>query len=250
MIDDIYKVIEIIANKNNYGIITPARFNRLCKDAQLKILSETPNDLRRSVNRYNTQRSASKGTQQGINQVKYILDIFINKTILRREVSASAPSGFSDYFVLPDDIHYIDSIWFKNNVEIEEVDKRLSGYVKGSRMVSPTEEYPMYENVAHKIYVYPTSIGLDSTSGTLTNDVHMMYQRLPKDPHWTYITVDGQAVFNASDSSYQDFELPESVFDRIVIEIAELIGIHLREQEIEQYAQKGQNNKLQRDTFS
>lgn len=250
MIDDVYKVVQIIANKNNYGIITPDRFNKLCKDAQLKIMAELPNDLRRAKNRFNTQRSASKGTQDTISQLRYILDIFIDKTIIRREAQPSAPSGFSDYFILPDDIFYINSLWFKDNVEIEEVDKRMSGYVKGSLMVSPTEQYPLYENVGHKIYIYPTSIGLDSTGGTLTDDVKILYQRLPLDPKWTYVLVDGIAIFNENDTSYQDFEMPESTFDALVIEIAGLIGIHLREQEIDQYVQRKLIDKLQRETLS
>lgn len=250
MIDDIYKVVQIIANKNNYGIITPDRFNKLCKDAQLKILSELPNDLRRANNRVKSPRASDKGTTLVVDQIRYIINIFIEKTVVRKEVSTSFPSGFTDYFILPDNILYINSLWFKKNVEIEEVDKMMSGYVRGSLMVSPTEQYPSYENIGHKIYIQPTSIGLDSTSGTITDDVELMYQRLPLDPKWTFLVINGIPIFNISDNSYQDFELPESVFDRLVMELAGLIGIHLREQEIIQFVQRDQMNKLQRDTLS
>lgn len=252
MIDDVYKTVQTIANKNNYGIITPDRFNELCKDVQLKIVSELPDDMRRAKNRYNTVRSSSKGTVDAINQIQYAQDILTKSAIIRREANIAFPSGYSDYFVLPNDINYLESLWYKNNVLIEQLDKKMAGFIKGSLLVSPTEQYPAYENIENKIYIYPTSIGLSTSSTTpLTDDVKLIYKRLPKDPQWTYITINSIVpIFDITSPNYQDFELPESYFDRIVIEIAGLVGIHLREQEVEQFAQSEKTMDFQRDIMS
>lgn len=248
MIDDVYRVVQIIANKNNYGVITPDRFNKLAKDVQLKIINELPDELRRAKNRYNTIRSAAKGTMDTISQIQNVLDIFITRSVVRREISASFPSGFTDYFALPSNLHYINSVWYQTDTKVEELDKSMAGYVRGSLLIGPTAQYPVYEKIGNNIHIYPSNIGLTTTAGVsaLNDDISLVYQRIPVDPKWTYTTVSDKAVFNISDSTYQDFELPDYLFDRIVIDVAALVGIHLREQEVQQFTQQDQSDNFQR----
>jgi hypothetical protein len=56
--------------------------------------------------------------------------------------------------------------------------------------------------------------------------------RYPNDPQWTYLTVNGDPVFNISSPTYQDFELPLSDFANLVIKILEYAGISIREQDV------------------
>lgn len=51
MIDEVYKVVNVLLNKNGYGVITPDEFNSVCGLAQSKIYSEIPNRLRMKYNR-------------------------------------------------------------------------------------------------------------------------------------------------------------------------------------------------------
>ena len=39
MIDEVYKVVNVLLNKNGYGVITPDEFNSVCGLAQSKIYS-------------------------------------------------------------------------------------------------------------------------------------------------------------------------------------------------------------------
>lgn len=238
MIDDVYRVVQIIANKNNYGVITPERFNDLARNAQLKIINELPEDLRRAKNRHNTIRSANRGFSDHIRQLQNVIDIFVRRQTLSRD------SVDDNNFTLPTDLHYIESIWFKDNIEVEEIDKKNSGYVRKNSLGIVSEEYPHYERLGNIVTIYPNTVGV--TGGNIDNNVSILYHRLPVDPKWTFTTVLSRPVFNIGDATYQDFELPGYLMDRLVIDIAGLVGIHLREQQVAQYVQQEQNDNFQR----
>jgi hypothetical protein len=78
------------------------------------------------------------------------------------------------------------------------------------------------------IIVYPT---------TITTNVTTQYIRYPKDPNWTYNTIgNGEPVFSASASGYQDFELPNSDFANLVVKILYYAGVQIREADVAQAA--------------
>jgi hypothetical protein len=244
MINEVYNVLQIIANKNNYGLLTPDRFNYLADVSQMKLYDFLGEEIRRAK-----ARTIRGGTGDDIAPIQNTLDIFTERSVIQREALSLPQTGFSLYFTLPDDFQYLESVWYKNTVNVEELDKKMGGYVRGSYLANPTLQYPLYEKTGRVLYIYPEEIGIDfsSGSGILTTDVSVFYHRRPKAPKWTYLDVLGKAVFNPSDSTYQDFELPDYWFNKIVIEMALLMGIHLREQEIEQVMQQQQNTDFQKD---
>jgi len=251
MIDGVYKTVQTILNKNNYGVLTPDRFNSFAKDVQLKIISELPDEMRRAKNRKNNSRMGSNGYTLSVNQVQNTLDIFKNKTTIHREPSGTSPSGFTDYFALPVDMHYLYEIFFKNCTIIEELKSACSGYVKCSSYVSPTSQYPTYERFGDKIYIIPENTGITINGTTVLNDdVSIYYQRTPIDPNWTFSEILNKPVFNPLATNYRDFELPEYMFDRIVIDICAMAGVTLREQMIIQYTQQEQSDKIQQKIIS
>ncbi|WP_179135540.1 hypothetical protein, partial [Escherichia coli] len=72
--------------------------------------------------------------------------------------------------------------------------------------------------------------------------------RKPKAPKWTYILLpNGDAMYNGSASDLQDFELPEALFDKLVVKILSYAGLSLREQEVQQYSnnEEVKNNQTQ-----
>ena len=73
----------------------------------------------------------------------------------------------------------------------------------------------------------------------------MTYYKIPKsldasgnpssnNPTWAYSTVNGEAIYNSS-NSYQ-FELPESVYNKIIVRILQLAGLSIRESDIVNFA--------------
>lgn len=243
MINDVYRVVQIILNKNNYGVITPDKFNDLAKNAQLKIVYELPEDIRRAIN-----RKIATGTKEAVKPLQNALDIFNRYRTIQKEASTSSPSGFSEHFVLPDDFYYLQSVWYRGTTEVDEINKKGGRYVLANRLTRPTTQFPVYERRGSFIYVFPESIGVDANGPT--SDITIYYQRNPKDPKWTYITLQGKPVYNPSDSSHQDFELPSYFFNRLVVEIALFAGVSLREQEVQAVMSQEQSDNLQIKNFS
>ena len=59
MINDVYKTVLSILNKNNYGYITPQDFNLYAKQAQLDILDDYFTNYNYQVNKENARQSGT-----------------------------------------------------------------------------------------------------------------------------------------------------------------------------------------------
>lgn len=247
MINDVYRVVQVILNKNNYGTIDPDRFNSLAKDAQLKIYYDLPADMQRIKRKRN-----NTGVAEALKPLQNALDVFNDRQTILREVEPTSPSGFSEHFVLPDDFYYEDSIWFRGDIKVEKISKELGRHVIANPLTAPTTLYPLYERRGSRVFIFPTTIGLTTTGGvsTINSEVFMYYQRRPIDPKWTFVSVNNKPVFNPSDSSFQDFEMPEYFFRRLIVEIAFLSGIHLREKEVEQFMNQEQSDDFQKQNVN
>ena len=143
---------------------------------------------------------------------------------------------------------YGQKISKSKRIVIEELDKKNGRYVLANKLTSPTEQFPVYERRGSKIFAFPDTVGIDS--GGLNSEVAIYYQRKPIDPKWTYLVASGQSVFNPSDASFQDFELPEYFFDRIVVEIALFAGVHLKEQQVVQVMNQEQADSFQKQNLN
>ena len=94
---------------------------------------------------------------------------------------------------------------------------KLSNFMNSGKL-NPTDKYPVYVKTSGTgIQVYPTSL-----VGVVCN-----YISKPTDPKWTYVVVNGKALYNASDSGAQDFQLHESEESTLTNKILELAGIVL-----------------------
>ena len=104
--------------------------------------------------------------------------------------------------------------------EIQLVPQNELAYYTGSDKLSPSTKFPICvkSNSTAQITIYPTTI----THGVVCN-----YTFKPADPKWTYVVVNGKALYNASDSSKQDFSLHISEESTLVNKILELAGIAL-----------------------
>lgn len=219
MIDEVYRVVQIVLNKNDRGVITPDRFNDLASAIQLKIFSEIPNDIRLAVNRKNAGRGGD-----AIERLRKPLNLLVrSKEIVRGKI---APY----YFHLPDDLSEVTSLYDMDR-EIEQINYDKLRRMSGISLMSPTRRFPVYAIAGKEIEVLPKEIAV----------VTLNYRRKVKTPKWTYLQLGGRAVFNPSDATYCDFELDEYFFNRIVLNMLALTGLHLREQEVVQVAEQAKN---------
>ena len=135
------------------------------------------------------------------------------------------PSSSSSYN-LPSDWYLINVIYYNGN-EVQHVEQQKLNYLLNSNLTAPTTRYPYYVMHGNHVNVYPS---------TISTPIELYYIRYPKTPNWTYNMVGDMAIFNGSDPQYQDFEIAESEFYKIVTKILQYGGVQIREAEVVQYA--------------
>lgn len=224
MIDEIYKVVQVLLNKNGYGVITPDEFNSVCDYAQSKIYAGIPNDIRMLMNRKNAGYSTI--TREVLEQALYKLSTV---QTIKRESGDESDISFPD-------TDKLDAVYV-NGKEATIVPADRLRFLASSRYSRPTTVYPMYAVVDGFIEVYPDDAG----------EIELNYKRKPKKPRWTYVNINNKPVFNPADKKYVDFELSKHFFSKLVVEIALFFGLHLRENEIIQVMTQEQLKQFQQD---
>jgi len=225
MIDDVFKTVKTILNKENDGHITPEEFNIIANNIQNEIFRgyfEDHNLDQNKENRGLTNPSYSNlpfNERQRIGQFSAIetLDGVVSSTYIT--------------FPLPSDIYLMEDngLTAVSGTVIEEVERSSMGYL-GVSSASPSSTYPIYERYSNEIRVYPEDAVPDS--GVKPPEVVLRYLRMPAAPKWTYIEVGGNELFNQGSTTYQDFELHPSEFTNIVLRMTSLFGINLREADV------------------
>jgi hypothetical protein len=214
MINDVRNTVLSIISKENRGYITPLEFNLFAKQAQLEIFEQYMFNYSNAINKQNARMHGEGYTDIPRN----IAEVIDNFSVL----DTLTYSNVTNHFQVPGDYFFLTRINY-NNKEVEKVSPSKILYLLNSNLTSPTTTYPVYVLDNQGLLVYPTSI---------TSNVTAQYLRYPNDPQWTYLTVNGDPVFNISSPTYQDFELPLSDFANLVIKILEYAGISIREQDV------------------
>jgi len=227
MIDQVYRVVQALVNKENNGYLTPTELNLLAKQAQERILSNYFSD-------YNFAKN--KGNRGAINSGYANLDLVIKQKLSRFVSSADMVVNLNGEVPLPRDLRFIEDDGVTSlfdlpgtmieDVVVSEVDNSKIGRMLKSD-AAPSTVFPVYTLGEGILKVYPPTIP----------QVRVRYLRKPKDPNWTYRVILGKEVFDMSNGSYQDFELHESEFANIVISMLSQIGIVIRENNVVEIAE-------------
>ena len=224
MINEVYNVVQEILNKNGYGLLTPTRFVHFAESAQLKVVGETIDDYR--VAKRNAARYDASDV---LNTMEAIIEIFADREMLSREVDGE----LAEYHLMPSDYMRWGSANV-DDVEIVKLPSRMKAAVNRNYYVNPVESEPVCFIEGNRLYVYPQSIGvIDSTP---VDEVELHYYRYPKKPNWTYEMVGKTPVFDSGSEFYQDFEVPASLFNKLVLNISALAGVHLKDADVVQYS--------------
>jgi len=203
-----------VANKNNFGYITPEDFNLYAKQAQLDLFEDYIFKFNLWITKQN-QRTSNSGYADIVKKLELIIDKF--------SVMANLTHTFDSEFSIPNDYYYLNTIRYNNN-EVGKVSQEKILNLLSSNLTAPNIYNPAYVLNGKIVTVYPT---------TITSSVSAQYVRLPKDPKWTYVNiVAGEPVFDQSAGDYQDFELPYQDEPSLVNKILEYAGMSIREPEI------------------
>ena len=217
IINTVRATVLSIANKNNYGYITPNDFNLYAKQAQLDIFEDYFYQYNTWIVKQNARVSGSEYADI-IKGLVEVIDTF----------SVTNPLNMNGaFYELPSDYYLVNKI-FQGNTEVERVSQSKILLLNSSQLTAPSTMFPAYTTEGNNITVYPL----------LTGDVNCQYIRYPKDPKWTYTTLpQGEPLFNQSPADYQDFELPLSDQVNLINKILQYAGVSIREIPLVQFGQ-------------
>lgn len=219
IINTVRATVLSIANKNNYGYITPSDFNLYAKQAQLDIFEDYFYQYNNWIVKQNARVSGS-GYADIIKGLVEVVDSFSETSLF---------SPILNQFDLPNDYYLINKIYFiPDNTEIERVSQSKILSLNASQLTAPSEMFPAYTLESNTVTLYPSS----------TKSIQVQYIRYPKDPKWTYVSLSqGEPVFDQSAADYQDFELPLSDQVNLINKILQYAGMSIREIPLVQFAQ-------------
>jgi len=245
-INDVYKFVQFVANKEQSGFIKPSEFNIAADQAQMQLFMERYNNPAE----YQPGRPIPRVAYQQSQKISDDLRFFIKRVTL--------PIDANGMMVYPEDyIHFSKSTYkFLKEITVDDsssnagcvdcsdpvngtittnviqkttgvkpVDDFELNKLLSSSIVAPTKEYPILAFFENGIQYYPIDLG----SAELT------YLHRPTKPNWASTMVNNRPVYNAAAST--DFEWPEQVFNEIAIRILAFVGINLREAELAQYSE-------------
>ena len=251
-INNLYRFVQFIANKEQSGFIKPSEFNLAVESAQMQLFME----------RYSNpaEYRGNGKARTGYNQTQKINDdlrIFIK----RRTISVDS-GGLMQY---PDDYLHFSSATHSfiqqakpskvENENCEDCEKntktktpgKIRTYTRavrpvddmelteliGSWIVFPSKHHPVLTFYDEGVQYHPKDIG----------SVDFVYLRKPKKALWNF-TPDGNGrpVYNSGTSI--DLEWPIQVFNEIAIRVLAFVGINLREPDLAQYSEGKRNTGI------
>ena len=229
MINSVRNTVLAVANKQNFGYITPADFNLYAKQAQLDLFEDYFYSYSQQLYKQNARRSGS-GYADIVKGLEEVIDSF---SVISTPSNTSAP-----LYPLPLDYYLINSVRYGNR-EVERVSNNKIIQLSSSNLTTPNATFPAYVLNGNDITVYPD---------TILTGITLQYIRKPLDPKWTYISLSaGEPVFDQSNSDYQDFELPDSDEPNLVNKILQYAGVSIRENDIATFGniQEQEDNQQQ-----
>jgi hypothetical protein len=229
-IDEIYRLVQAFASKDQRGFITPAEFNLMAQQAELELYNER---LQTVIEGSQPKKEAGY-YRRGLNSSVAKQDI--NPFNAMSSLSHSATNS-NQSSALSLDSDYIISLNLSksgsNNVlgtPIDIATPETVGQLLRSSLAKPTQSYPVAlvsssDSKEFKIEVFPKS-----SNRIIVN--HYYYENKPK---WSYVTVAGKPVYNPGASV--GFKISSRCHGELVIKILSYLGVSIREADLVNYAQ-------------
>ena len=221
-IDNVYKTVLNILNKENRGYITPKEFNTLANQAQSEIFEGYFSSRNYAITNDSDHSDIRKNIEEKI-------DLFKNEETIDSSgfLNAAGDTTFN-YYAYPSNFYRLISVVddeYKNL--IEECKSTTAKIITSSILMSPSEYCPIYVLHEGGIKVLPVEI----------TKIIIEYIRKPAEPNWVGGTDgSGQIRANTADLNYQNFELHASEFPELVIRILTYAGVSIRAADITQAA--------------
>ena len=220
-IDTVYQKVLALANKEQRGYITPQEFNLFADQAQKEIFEQYFYDLNQ-FSRGNTSSAEYADIVSFLNE-----KINAHKTVDTYQVS-----GGSGQININLNCYRLGTIWDPNGTIVEEIDRDKLLYIQKSNLMKPSNTYPVYTRALNTVTIYPTR----EETGVYRYE-YIKQPGYTHPPMWTYVVVNGKAMYDPNNGSLQDFDLHYSEESELVYKILKFAGISMKKTDITQAAQ-------------
>lgn len=211
-VNEVYKLIQFIINKNQNGYLTPDEFNQVINQAQVSYMDYLVGQFQQyQAGRPipTVQFGNNETTRQRVTPFLYSATLTVDG------------GGFSSY---PSDYLLTDTMWTSSKDKIKFVQQDyLSNYLNSR--ITPVDTNPIYLIEREGFRFYPNTIG-----SAIVN-----YIKSPRTIVFGYtLDGDGLPVYNSAtsvDPEWQELDLLE-----IISRALRMIGVNLQSGAITQYA--------------
>lgn len=215
-VDDVYKTVLLILNKEQRGYMTPDEFNKIGSQVQLEIFESYFNDIHQLLRQEQSDYDYSDRADYTDEKIAKF----------KKEVSIG-----SNPFTVPTtgttELYRLGAIELKkingDLVEAQKINRNEYYNINKSKLTSPSNDYPVYFFENNSIKIFPTDISL--------TDAKAHYLVKPQDVNWTY-DVDattGGYIHDSSDSNLQNFELHISEQSEVIKRILLYAGVLIKD---------------------
>lgn len=238
----VYQTLRDLANKDNHGFLSDVEFNRFANYAQLNVFNNLFNELKdsRRLSKAGFEPSrdkarfkriqedlaafSAKATLTKVNGVFNVSTETTAKPLARIISMATAGSILLDQST-------------KKPIEICYDEEKIERILV-SNLSSPTEEFPI-ALVSEDIYVFPTSV----------NKIEIRYYKQPQGRSASTGSRVSSPPKYETGSSVVDFELPEHYVTDLIEEMARMMGLNLRDRDIQTYGTNEAQLNNQAETY-
>lgn len=233
-INKVYETTMFLLAKNNYGAISPTKFNAFAELAVSSIFEglfymDNLDTIKKGNHLTNSQYADLKKIREEQIDIYSIYSTLSNFVL-------DVPSGLWKFtgndLYRAIDLSLVNSIT-KKKISIEIGLKTQINYAVNSNTNAPNLYFPECFRVGEDFKVFPEVI--------TGHYVELLYIRKPKVPKWDYTLVSGNPMYNAGAS--ENIDLHQSLYENMVVKIMQYCGISLRESEIVQ-ASEGEEVKI------
>ena len=252
----VYNALKDLANKEQKGFVTPQVFNSFAALAQMNIYNELFTELvdAKRLGRQNFDPGRDKSVRK---QRLEDLSFFVRRVTLDAS-STAKPNNLSKIIsitvdselnppIIIDDVVLTDT---DGNILTENIENRVScelvydvekmDRILGSNLSTPTAEFPV-ALISSNIEVFPAT-GVESRELTYyakPTSFDFNGNKSPGSPFYDFEV----ANFNGNDlevptGNCRDFMLPPHYLTEIVMEMAKLIGVRLRDPNVQNFAKQ------------
>ena len=236
-VDRVYQTVLALANKEQRGYITPQEFNLFANHAQMDIFEQYFYDL----NQFKRVPGNSVRYSDIVTVIEDKLEIFKTSVPITGSLYDLSNSNSDMVFTMPEDVYRIDKIRGRKSVggssmrQVEKLTETRLRLAQDASLTRATEHNPTcYLRGTQNLVVFPNTIDY----------INLLYIKKPTLPNWTYVVVNDKALWNGNGV---DFEVHKSEEQNLVVKIAKLAGISMKDTTLAQAASSEEISNIQQE---